>query len=123
MRTTWLRLVVTLAALLALAAPAPAQPTAGRMPSVGVLWAGPISFARPYLDAGREALRELGWIEGQNFKVEYRFAPPAATTQAERLAALTANAEDLARLKVDAIVAVADPAVGPPAGQPAPFPS
>jgi putative ABC transport system substrate-binding protein len=81
------------------------------MPTVGVLWAGPISFARPYLNAGLEAMRELGWIEGQNFKVEYRFAPPTATTQAERLAALTANAEDLARAKVDAIVAVADPAV------------
>jgi ABC-type uncharacterized transport system substrate-binding protein len=111
MRSTWLRVVVTLAALLALARPAPAQPAAGRMPSVGVLWGGPIEFAMPYLNAGREAMGELGWVEGKNIKVEYRFAPPTATTQPERRAALTASAEDLARLKVDVIVAVADPAV------------
>jgi putative tryptophan/tyrosine transport system substrate-binding protein len=111
MAALWLRLVVALVAPLALAQPVPAQPAAGRMPSVGVLWAGPITFARPYLNAGLEAMRDLRWIEGQNFKVEYRFAPSEATTQAERLAALTSNAENLARLKVDAIVAVADPAV------------
>jgi putative ABC transport system substrate-binding protein len=103
--------VVAIAALLALAPPAPAQPAPGRMPTVGVLWAGPITFARPYLNAGLEAMRELGWTEGQNIKVEYRFAPPEATTEEERRAALIANATDLARLKVDAIVAVADPAV------------
>jgi ABC-type uncharacterized transport system substrate-binding protein len=111
MRPTWLRLVVTLAAVLALATLAPAQPAARRMPTVGVLWGGPIAFAMPYLNAGREAMGELGWVEGRNFAVEYRFAPPTATTQPERRAALTSSAEDLARLKVDVIVAVADPAV------------
>jgi ABC-type uncharacterized transport system substrate-binding protein len=111
MRSTRPRLVMALAALLALFPPVPAQPAAGRMPTVGVLWGGPITFAKPYIDAGLEALRELGWVEGQNIIIEYRFAPPAATTEAERRAALTANAEDLARLKVDVIVAAADPAV------------
>ena len=111
MRPPWLRLVVTLAAVLALATLAPAQPAARRMPTVGVLWGGPITFAMPYLNAGREAMGELGWVQGRNFAVEYRFAPPTATTQPERRAALTASAEDLARLKVDVIVAVADPAV------------
>jgi putative ABC transport system substrate-binding protein len=111
MRAIWIRLVVTLAPILALAPPVPAQPAAGRLPSVGVLWAGPITFARPYLNAGLEAMRELGWIEGQNFTVQYRFAPPAATTEAERRAALTVNAEDLARQEVHVIVAAADPAV------------
>ncbi|MGH7311523.1 MAG: ABC transporter substrate-binding protein, partial [Candidatus Rokuibacteriota bacterium] len=111
MKSTWLRLVVALAVLGALAPPARAQRAAGRMPSVGVLWAGPITFAKPYLDAGIESLRELGWVEGQNVVIERRFAPTTATTQAERRAALTASAEDLARLKVDVIVAVADPAV------------
>lgn len=82
-----------------------------RMPRVGVLWGGPISFAQPYVNAGLEAMRGLGWVEGQNFAIEYRFAPPIAKTQAERLAALATNAEDLARLKVDAIVAAGDPAV------------
>jgi putative ABC transport system substrate-binding protein len=111
MRSTWLRLVVALAAFFALAPPVPAQRAAGRMPSVGVLWGGPITFAKSYLAAGVESLRELGWVEGQNITMEYRFAPPGATTEAERRAALTTNAEDLARLKVDVIVAAADPAV------------
>lgn len=111
MRATWLRLVVALAACLALAPPVSAQPAAGRMPRVGVLWGGPITFARPYLNAGLQAMRDLGWIEGQNITIEYRFAPPGATTEADRRAALTVNAQDLARLKVDVIVAAADPAV------------
>ncbi len=111
MRSMRLRLVVTLALLVALAVPAPAQRAAARVPSVGVLWGGPITFAKPYLTAGLESLRELGWVEGQNITMEYRFAPPEAKTEAERRAALTSNAEDLARLKVDVIVAAADPAV------------
>ncbi len=103
-------LVVALTAVVLVASVVPAQPQ-GRTPRVGVLWGGPLSFAQPYVTAGLEALRGLGWIEGQNIAIEYRFAPPTAKTQAERLAALVANAEDLARLKVDAIVAAADPAV------------
>lgn len=103
-------LVVALTAVVLVASVVPAQPQ-GRTPRVGVLWDGPLSFAQPYVTAGLEALRGLGWIEGQNIAIEYRFAPPTAKTQAERLAALVANAEDLARLKVDAIVAAADPAV------------
>ena len=83
----------------------------GRMPRVGVLWAGPQSFAQPYVTAGLEAFRALGWIEGQNVAIEYRFSPPTATTEADRLAHLASNAEDLARLKVDVIVVAGDPSV------------
>jgi putative ABC transport system substrate-binding protein len=103
-------LLLTLIAVVVIASVTDAQSQA-RMPRVGVLWAGPLSFAQQYVTAGIEAMRGLGWIEGQNFAIEYRFAPAAAKTQAERRAALVVNAEDLARLKVDAIVAVADPAV------------
>jgi putative ABC transport system substrate-binding protein len=110
-RLVWLRLLTSLAVLVALAPPVPAQRVPGRMPTAAVLWAGPIAFAKPYLDAGIEALRELGWVEGQNVAFERRFAPSTATTQTERRAALMANAQDLARMKVDVIVAVADPAV------------
>src|SRR5262245_52376292 len=42
-------------------------------------------------------LRELGWIEGQNLTVEYRWA-------ANREEQLPAMAADLVRLKVDIIV-------------------
>ena len=48
-------------------------------------------------------LRELGWIEGQNLVVEYRWA----AGQEDRLAALAA---DLVRLKVDVIVTSSTPA-------------
>ncbi len=43
-------------------------------------------------------LRELGWVDGRNVKVEYRFA----ANKVERLAVL---ADELVRLKVDVIVA------------------
>ena len=108
MRSLYFRFLVVLVALLVGAPPAPAQ---RRLPTVAVLWAGPIEFAKPYLDAGREAMRELGWVEGQNFTVDYRFAPPTATNEQTRRAALVANAQELARTKPDVIVACADPAV------------
>ena len=107
----WNRLVPVLLVVFVLIAPLSEVEPQARIPRVGILWAGPLTFAQQYVTAGIEAMRGLGWIEGQNFAIEYRFAPPAAQTQAERRAALVSNAEDLARLKVDAIVAVADPAV------------
>ncbi len=48
-------------------------------------------------EAFRQALRDLGWIEGQNIAIEYRWA----ARQWDRLPAL---AEELVRLKVDLIV-------------------
>jgi hypothetical protein len=47
-----------------------------------------------------DKLRELGWIEGKNISVEYRYAED----QPDRLAEFAA---DLVRLKVDVIVAIA----------------
>jgi putative ABC transport system substrate-binding protein len=108
MRNRLAVLFVTAIVLIASIAPVQSQ---GRMPRVGVLWAGPRSFAQPYVTAGLEAFRALGWIEGQNVAIEYRFSPPSATTEADRLAHLAVNAEDLARLKVDVIVVAGDPSV------------
>jgi putative ABC transport system substrate-binding protein len=81
--------------------PVQAQP---RVPRVGVLWAGPAEAAKPYMTAGLEAMRELGWIEGRNFAIEHRFGE----SQPGRLPDMAA---DLARIHVDAIVAIGDPAV------------
>jgi putative ABC transport system substrate-binding protein len=47
----------------------------------------------------REGLRQLGWVEGRDYTIEYR----TADGKVERLPALAA---DLARLKVDVIVAL-----------------
>jgi putative ABC transport system substrate-binding protein len=52
----------------------------------------------PTLQAFRQALREAGYVEGENLRIEYRFAEE----KAERLPGL---ARDLVRLKVDLIVA------------------
>jgi len=55
------------------------------------------SFADTWDEALPEALRELGYIEGQNFTIEYR----RAGGQLDRLPAL---ADELVRLRVDAII-------------------
>ena len=43
----------------------------GRLPRIGVLW--PISD-NPELEAFRQGLRELGYVEQQNIVLEYRHA-------------------------------------------------
>ncbi|MCZ6561308.1 MAG: ABC transporter substrate binding protein, partial [Deltaproteobacteria bacterium] len=82
------------AMLLALSFPAQAQqPT--KIPRIGYLrhTAGPTAVD----EAFRQALRDLGWIEGQNVAIEYRWA----ANKRERYPALAA---ELVRLKVDLIV-------------------
>jgi putative ABC transport system substrate-binding protein len=81
----------------ALAAPlaAEAQP-AGKNPRIGILRPG--SPPDPLLDAFRQGLRELGYEEGRNISIEYRWADG----RDERLPGLAA---DFVRLKVDVIVA------------------
>ena len=51
------------------------------------------------LEAFRQELSKLGWIEGKNFTIEYRFAENKGSERLPELAA------DLVRLKVDVIVA------------------
>jgi putative tryptophan/tyrosine transport system substrate-binding protein len=75
------------------------QPT--KVPYIGVL----LSIPTPELfrERFREGLRELGYTEGQNIRVEYRLA---AARQVDRLNDLAA---ELVRLKVDIIVALYAP--------------
>lgn len=69
---------------------------------IGYLSIGsPSTYNRP-LDAFRQRLRELGWDEGRNLFIEYRFADG----QDDRLPAL---AEELVRLNVNLIVASPTP--------------
>jgi putative ABC transport system substrate-binding protein len=69
-----------------------------KVPRLGVLL-----YSKPDTDlnvaAFRQELRDLGYIEGQNLSIEYRFAEG----KPERLPAL---ASDLARVKPDAILAL-----------------
>jgi putative ABC transport system substrate-binding protein len=84
------------ALLLALSFPAEAQ-QAGKVHRVGFLRAAPPPD--PNVEAIREGLRKLGYVEGQNLKVEYRYGEE----KPERLPDLAA---ELVQLKVDVIVAL-----------------
>jgi putative ABC transport system substrate-binding protein len=88
-----------------LAAPltADAQQT-GKVARIGYLGPSSPSSSSSYVDAFRQGLRELGWVEGQNIVIEYRFAEG-------RLERLPDLAAELVRLKVDIIVASPTPGV------------
>jgi putative tryptophan/tyrosine transport system substrate-binding protein len=72
---------------------------APKIPRIGFL----SPAAQTYQDAFRRGLRELGYADGQNIRIEYRFGEGSD----ERLPAL---ASDLASLPVDVIVATNTPA-------------
>ena len=89
--------MLTLGALLyALCGTAQAQ-QAGKIFRIGFLDTSTASGSAALIDAFRRELSKLGWIEGKNFTIEYRFAEG----KPERLRELAA---DLVRLKVDLIV-------------------
>ena len=72
--------------------------------TVGYLTVPSRETAQDGANAFQGGLRALGWVEGQNVRVEYRFAD----SNLDRLPHL---AEELVRLRVDVIVAGATPAV------------
>jgi len=76
----------------------------GRVWRVGFLSLSSVSESAPNRTALLKGLRELGYIEGKNLVVEWRFADGSF----ERLTGL---ATDLVQLKVDVIVAVASAAI------------
>ena len=87
-----------------------AQPQ-GKIPLVGWLRPGyppdsshPSDIAALYLNAFRQGLRDLGYVEGQNIRLEYRYA----AYQWDRLPALAA---ELVQLKPDVIVTTSEQAV------------
>ena len=77
------------------------------VPRIGYLAANSASFISARTEAFRQGLRDLGFVEGRNIIVEYRYAEG----KQDQLAHLAA---ELVRLKVDAIVTV-----GPTATRPA----
>ncbi len=97
------KLVVLLLAtfLLATAPPADAQ-QAGKILRIGFLDSSTASGMAVLVDAFRQELSKLGWIEGKNITIEYRFAEQ----DNKRLPELAA---ELVRLKVDLIVVSGTP--------------
>jgi putative tryptophan/tyrosine transport system substrate-binding protein len=90
------------AVLLALSSIAQAQQTGGKIPRIGFLSrelhpSDSRAVGAPRLEAFRQGLRELRYIEDKNILIEYRYAEG----RPERLPAL---AEELVRLKVEIIV-------------------
>ena len=69
----------------------------GKVYRIGFLWDSPDAFVDA-LEAFRQGLHELGYVEGQTITIEYRWAEG----KPERMREL---AEELVRLKVDVIVA------------------
>ena len=84
------------AMLFALCSSAEAQQQPKKVPRIGILRAG--SAPDPFVEAFRQGLRDLGYVEGKSTTIEYRWAEG----KNERLPDLAA---DLVRLKVDVIVA------------------
>jgi putative tryptophan/tyrosine transport system substrate-binding protein len=90
--------LVIWAVLLALSFPAGAQ-QAKKIPRIGFLASVSASSDADRIEAFRLGLRELGYVEGQNVTIEYRWADG-------RFEQLPDLAAELVRLKVDVIVAV-----------------
>ena len=80
----------------ALCFPAEAQQPR-KIPRIGFLDSSTASGMAVLVEAFRQDLSKLGWIDGKNITIEYRFAEQ----KSERLPELAA---DLVRLKVDVIV-------------------
>jgi putative tryptophan/tyrosine transport system substrate-binding protein len=102
------RLVIRLLATVVLATVSLAQgqqPTK-RIPRVGFVSLNTASVQKDRVEAFREALRKLGYVEGQNINIEYRYAD----SKSERLPELAA---ELVALKVDVIVTTGNSATAP----------
>ena len=76
-----------------------------QLPRIGMLyaWAENDSLVQRSLSIFREAFERLGWMDGKNVKIEYRF-----TNDASRLRLL---AEEMATLRPDVIIAHTTPSV------------
>jgi ABC-type uncharacterized transport system substrate-binding protein len=77
-----------------------------RVKGLGVLWglAENDNAYEPYLSAFEQRLQDLGWIDGRNVRVEYRFT--GGVTERIRIAA-----HELVALAPDVIFATTNPAV------------
>jgi putative ABC transport system substrate-binding protein len=90
-------LCVALGAMLfALCHPAEAQQSA-KIPRIGVLISAGPSVASRRIQALQRGLRDLGYVEGKNITLEYRYAEG-------KVESVSDLAADLVRLKVDIIV-------------------
>jgi len=88
--------LVVATAMLSAVALAEAQQT-GKVPRIGLLISASPSIAAPRVAAFQQGLRELGYVEGKNIIIEYRYAEGRPET-------LPQHVNELIRLNVDIIV-------------------
>jgi putative ABC transport system substrate-binding protein len=89
--------ICSLLTVLLITIPAAQAQQPGKMFRIGFLDPSTASGSAVLVDAFRQELSKLGWIEGKNISVDYRFAD----VKRQRLSELAA---DLVRLKVNLIV-------------------
>ena len=94
-----------LAMTLALFAPLAVQAQPAKSALIGFLGAESAAGYRPNVEALREGLRDMGYVEGKNVAIEFRWAEG-------KYARLPELAEQLVRLKVDVIVTHGAPGTG-----------
>ena len=94
------------ALLFALCTSVEAQQATKKIPRVGFLSLNTAFVQKDRVEAFREALRKLGYVEGQNIIIDYRFADG----KSERLPGLVA---ELVALKVDVMVTAGNSATAP----------
>src|SRR5687768_11045986 len=106
MRSLTFAIIVGIAAGFAFMPPGSEAQQAGKATRIGFLSPSSLSDlrTRTFVEAFRQGLRELGWVEGQNITIEYRWAE-------DRTDRLRDLARDLARANVELIVAATSPAV------------
>src|SRR5262247_2284171 len=75
-----------------------------KLPRIGILLPNPPTVSPQLLKAFQQGLRELGYVEGENIVIEYRFGEG----ESERYPYLAA---ELVQLKVDVIVTASTPAI------------
>ncbi len=92
------RLLMALGFMVILAAPCAAEAQPGKIWRIGFL--GPPPSAGGLLQAFQEGLRELGYIEGKNIAIEYRYTALAGDIDK----GLPLLAAELVRLKPDVLV-------------------
>jgi putative ABC transport system substrate-binding protein len=90
-------------ALLVVPLASEAQQPAGKVYRIGYLEGGSVAPGTPDIEAFRQGLRELGWIDGRNIVIEVRYA-------GGKFDQLPALAAELVRLKMDLIFTSTTPA-------------
>src|SRR4029077_20590521 len=103
MKRAAVRSIAVAVMLLAMAIIAEAQ-QASKLPRIGFLHSGSASAALRWRQAFQQGLGDLGYVEGKNITIEYRYADFSAGR-------LNDLATELVRLKMDVIVTSQTPSV------------